>query len=283
MSLPAGTILVADPDAFGGGGGLIAVDPATGHQTALATGGNFVDPSGVAITMSGTIVVSDRGAFGDGGLIAVDPGNGQQTKLSASTDFHRPMGMAADSNGQVVVAYLGAGEGVGKIMRVNLVDGLFHAVAPTVAFMNPADVAIDQSGNVWVADLDTSGADSRLHRIDAGGTDSVFAHNEPPGANYVGVTAAAQDHILVASQDFHAAGSVLRFGPVPVGGQHLAATVSQGGELASPFGIAVEGNGAILVVDAINGVIRIDRSTGTQTTVSSGGMFAGPLAITVAS
>jgi len=29
------------------------------------------------------------------------------------------MGMAADSSGQVVVAYLGAGEGAGKITRVN--------------------------------------------------------------------------------------------------------------------------------------------------------------------
>ena len=74
----------------------------------------------------------------------------------------------------------------------------------------------------------------------------------------------------------------MRFGPVPVGGQHLAATVSQGGQLADPFGIAVESNGAILVVDAGNVVIRIDRLTGRQTTLSSGGMFARPLAIRVA-
>jgi streptogramin lyase len=74
----------------------------------------------------------------------------------------------------------------------------------------------------------------------------------------------------------------LRFGPVPVGGQHLAAAVSHGGQLADPFGIAVESNGAILVVDAANGVIRIDRLTGRQTTLSSGGMFIGPRAITVA-
>jgi streptogramin lyase len=58
--------------------------------------------------------------------------------------------------------------------------------------------------------------------------------------------------------------------------------VSQGGQLADPFGIAVESNGAILVVDAGNGVIRIDRLTGRQTRLSSSGMFARPLAITVA-
>lgn len=53
-------------------------------------------------------------------------------------------------------------------MRFNPVDDLFNAVTPTVEFLNPADVAIDQSGNVWVADFDISGGDSRLHRIDAG-------------------------------------------------------------------------------------------------------------------
>jgi hypothetical protein len=59
----------------------------------------------------------------------------------------------------------GAGEGAGKVMRVNSVDGPFHAVALTAEFLNPADVTIDQSGNVWVADFDISGGDSRLHRI----------------------------------------------------------------------------------------------------------------------
>jgi hypothetical protein len=32
MALPPGTIVVADPDAFGGTGGLIAVDPVIGRQ-----------------------------------------------------------------------------------------------------------------------------------------------------------------------------------------------------------------------------------------------------------
>ena len=58
----------------------------------------------------------------------------------------------------------GAGEGAGKVMRVNPVDGLFHAVAPTAEFLNPADVTIDQSGNVWVADFDISGGD-RIDRL----------------------------------------------------------------------------------------------------------------------
>ena len=74
----------------------------------------------------------------------------------------------------------------------------------------------------------------------------------------------------------------LRFGPVPVGEHHLAAAVSQGDQLADPFRDRSGSNGAILVVDAANGVIRNDRLTGRQTTLPSSGMFARPLAITVA-
>lgn len=75
-----------------------------------------------------------------------------------------------------------------------------------------------------------------LHRIDAGGIDTVLARGEPSRAQYPGVAAEARGHILVTSHFVHSARGVLRFGPVPVGGQHRAATVSQGGQLADPFG-----------------------------------------------
>jgi outer membrane protein assembly factor BamB len=276
-SLTAGTIVVADPGAFGGGGGLIAVDPVSGRQTALARGGDFVDPSGVAITADGTIVVSDLSAFGDGGLIAVNPGTGQQTKVSSSTVFFRPMGIVADGSGQVVVAYLGQPGGVdGKVMRVSPVNGQFHAVAPTVQFLTPAGVAVDQGGNVFVADIDISGNDSRLHRIGAGGSDTIVAHGIPPGAQYTGITVEADGRILVVSQTAGSAGSVLRFGP----GGGTPAIVTHGDKLVDPFGVAVGSDGAILAVDGENGVIRIEGQT--QTTVSAGGSFARPLALTVA-
>jgi hypothetical protein len=44
-----GQILVADPTAFGGGGGVIRIDPETGSQTIVSSGGSFVDPIGIAV------------------------------------------------------------------------------------------------------------------------------------------------------------------------------------------------------------------------------------------
>ncbi len=43
----AGTALVADPDAFGGSGGLISVDTVTGAQAGVSAGGLFYNPVGV--------------------------------------------------------------------------------------------------------------------------------------------------------------------------------------------------------------------------------------------
>jgi hypothetical protein len=54
-----GDVLVADHDAFGGSGGVIRVDPATGARTALSANGapaggpDFVDPFGLALEADG--------------------------------------------------------------------------------------------------------------------------------------------------------------------------------------------------------------------------------------
>jgi hypothetical protein len=89
-----GDILVADTDAFGGGGGVIRVDPATGAQTAVSTGGSFVDPAGIAVEADGDILVADFGAFGSGGVIRVDPTGGAQTTVSTGCSFANPRGVA---------------------------------------------------------------------------------------------------------------------------------------------------------------------------------------------
>jgi hypothetical protein len=49
VTLNPGDILIADQGAFGGGGGVIRVDPTTGIQTTVSSGGSFVNPFGIAI------------------------------------------------------------------------------------------------------------------------------------------------------------------------------------------------------------------------------------------
>jgi DNA-binding beta-propeller fold protein YncE len=96
-----GNILIADPDAFDGGGGVIRVNPETGTQTKVSSGNMFVAPLGVAVEADGNILVVDSEAFsGNGGVIRVNPQTGTQTKVSSGGG---PAGVA------VVNQVLGAG------------------------------------------------------------------------------------------------------------------------------------------------------------------------------
>ncbi len=95
VDLKAGDILVTDPNAFGFTGGVIKVDPGTGAQTKVSSGGFFVDPFGIALDAAGQILVADERAFGlHGGVIKVDPGTGAQTKVSSDQLFDGPQGIA---------------------------------------------------------------------------------------------------------------------------------------------------------------------------------------------
>ena len=84
---------------------MIRVDPATGAQTTVSSGGSFVNPLGIAVEADGDILVADADAFGGhGGAIRVDPATGAQTTVSAGGSFVSPVGIAvvppaADSDG----------------------------------------------------------------------------------------------------------------------------------------------------------------------------------------
>jgi sugar lactone lactonase YvrE len=280
MTLPAGTIVVANPDAFGGAGGLIAVNPSNGQQTTLSQGGMFVEPSNVAIAADGRIYVSDHEAFSTGGLIAVDPTNGQQTKIAASTVFQFPAGIVVDAGGQVVVAYMQRVQGLGAVLRVNPANGDHTNVAPGVKFSSPYGVAFDANGNLLVTDPDFHGAfdpalsfQTHLFRIDQGVGASILAHRTPPGRSiYWGIAIEHTGNILVVNNTNGPERELLRFHPTTGAMTKVAA----GNKLVNHFGVAVEANGAIMVIDKATGLVRVDPATGTQTTVSTGGNLAGP-------
>jgi sugar lactone lactonase YvrE len=113
-----GDILVADLDAFDDPnsepqfrfpGGVIRVDPVTGAQTTVSSGGLFSDPIGIAVEADGNILVADRFAglgtppFFFGGLIRVDPATGAQTTLSSlANDLTNPTAVAVEADGNII-------------------------------------------------------------------------------------------------------------------------------------------------------------------------------------
>ena len=75
---------VADPASPGGAAGeILRVDPTTGAQTVVSSGGQFVDPYSVAVAPDGSLVVADPGTYGGTGTIfRVDPTTGAQSVIT---------------------------------------------------------------------------------------------------------------------------------------------------------------------------------------------------------
>src|SRR5882762_7131444 len=76
VTINPGDILVVDPNALGGNGGIFKIDPATGAQTIVSSGGFFQEPVGIVIEADGNIVVTDRTGF----VIRVNPATGIQNR-----------------------------------------------------------------------------------------------------------------------------------------------------------------------------------------------------------
>jgi hypothetical protein len=81
VTLNTGDIVIVDREAFAFTGGVIRVDPVSGAQTTVTSGGSFEGVEGVALEADGDILVTSSG-LGSGGpssVIRIDPVSGSQT------------------------------------------------------------------------------------------------------------------------------------------------------------------------------------------------------------
>jgi Ca2+-binding RTX toxin-like protein len=293
--LEEGNIVVADPNAFDGDGGLISVNPATGAQHPLSnnaiSGLNlFRDPTGVALDPGGTIVVADPDAFGgSGGLIRVDPDSGQQAALSSNAGsslglFSDPSNVVVAPSGRLLVADSSAYGGSGAVIGVDAASGQQslvsnNASSPAKLFTGPFGIALERNGTVLVADPGTpapvSGDSGAIIAVDpTTGTQKLVTSNDisqtPLFGDPLGIALETPGTLLVAnaSADPTQNGVVLvsRFS----GQQYGLAT---DGGFVAPTGIAVDLDGKALIADSAafgggGGVIRVEPSTGIRSTVS---------------
>jgi sugar lactone lactonase YvrE len=154
LTLNPGDILVSDYEAFGGGGGVLRVDPVTGAQTVVSSGGNFVEPIRIAISPIGDIFIFDQ-AREVAAVIRVDPQTGVQTVVSSGGYFAEPTGIKIDPNGSILVvdpfAFPGAGVDGGAMIRVNPMTGAQTVVSSGGSFYRPDGIAVAPNGDIFVA------------------------------------------------------------------------------------------------------------------------------------
>jgi sugar lactone lactonase YvrE len=195
-----GRLYVLDQRAFGGHGGVIAVDVATGEQTPIASNAigavhDFDIPTGIAVTPGGRLLVSDEAAFdGNGGVIAVDPATGQQTPVASDLigsehDFASPLGIALEADGQILIVDSKAFDGRGGVVRVDPDSGAQTAVAnneigTAADFRLPTALTVASNGTIDVTDTQAFGQGGGVIAVDpATGQQSEVASNAIGGVH----------------------------------------------------------------------------------------------------
>jgi hypothetical protein len=295
-------IVVADQDAFGGSGGLIRVDPATGARTTISEntsplgGPDFANPSDVVLAGNGDLLVVDTQAFAGagGGVIRVNPVTGARTTVSENSSpsggpsFVDPFGIALAANGDILVADQNAFGGGGGVIRVDPVSGARTTVTQNAAppgppaFDAPWGIIEEANGSILVADAGAFAGGGGVIRVDpaTGARTTLSANGIPSGgpdfSDPIQLELAPNGDVLVTdSEAFGSGGGVIRVDPATGARTTVSENATPPGDpsFVGPIGIVLEANGDILVsgftnLGSFGGVTRVNPLTGARSTVS---------------
>ena len=161
----------------------LAGSSSLGNADGTGTAARFNQPSGVAVDSSGHVSVAD---YTNHRIRKIDP-TGVVTTFAGSSvgymdgtgtaaQFSRPSGVAVDSSRNVYVADY-SNHRIRKIDPTGVVTtfagssvGYMDGTGTAAQFNRPSDVAVDSSGNVYVADY----SNHRIRKIDPTGVVDYF-------------------------------------------------------------------------------------------------------------
>jgi hypothetical protein len=165
------------------GSGIEKLADGIGQQAA------FKNPQKIAVDASGNMYVADQGnhcirKITPEGLVTTFAGNGERGYADgngASAQFNAPTGIAVDGNGNLYVADSG-NHCIRKISSSGVVStlagmggsgGFADGTGTAARFNYPYDVALDKSGNIFVADLNNN----RIRKVTPSGVVTNFVGN----------------------------------------------------------------------------------------------------------
>jgi hypothetical protein len=296
------------------------IDPTTGLP--LPPAGGLYRPAGIS-ALNGTVYVSNTG---DNVLAAI--GNGSNTIVAGSLEgygelgnggpavdaqLYQPGGVAEDANGHVFIADSGD-----DVVREITPDGKIHRFAGTgvaggdgaevtssstpltINLWHPNDVAVDGSGNVFIADT----SDNRVLEVTSDGAIKVVAGTGKGGysgdgaaastarlSQPAGVAVDSQDNVYIADSSNNVIRRVEATTGVitTVAGDYAAGLANNdclggydgdGGPATSallndPQDVALDNAGDLFIADTFNHAIRQVEPNGTISTLVNVGAVAG--------
>lgn len=219
---------------------------AVASGAAVTSAVTFNHPSGVAVDSSGNIYVADTL---NNQILEISPsGVLITTLLGPGAGLSGPEGVAVNSAGTLVYV---ADTGNNQILEYS--GGVATKLVPSFSFNQPAGVAVDSSGNVFVADT----GNNAIEEIPFSGGPVVhlgtsFTFNAPSG---IAVDSSGNLYVADAgsSRVVEISGSTVT--PLP-------------GTYSNPFGVAVDSAGDVYVADNNDHVVQMITPAGNVTTVA---------------
>jgi len=201
----------------------------------------FMNPEGLALDAAGNIYVADNPTHAirkvtPAGVVTTLAGNGIAgfaDGTGAAAQFNRPVAVAVDASGNVYVADANNNRirkispaGVVITLAGDGVAGYREGIGTAAEFNNPSGIAVDASGNVYVADR----YNQAIRKITPAGEVSTFAGGNPIAGGTDGTGVAVQFNY--------------------------------------PWGVAVDASGNVYVGDTFNQRIRKITPAGTVSTIA---------------
>ncbi len=219
-------------------------------------------------------------------------GTGNFGKLDGGpivASFHFPLGVTSDGAGNFYVADAGNNL-IRKVNSAGVVttfagsgnQGNFNATGIAASFNNPSAVAVDGTGNIYVADA----GNSLIRKITPAGVVTTLAGNNVPGSNDgtgtaasfnnpTGITVDAAGNIYVADSGNSLIRKITLAGVVTtLAGSGTKGNLNGTGVAASfntPVGLAFDASGNLYVADSGNNLIRMITPAGVVSTVAGDG------------
>jgi sugar lactone lactonase YvrE len=280
-----------------------------GAVDGTGTAATFNLPSGVATDASGNIYVAEVNnnkirKISPAAVVTTLAGSGRfgsADGVGAAASFDWPAGVAVDASGNVYVADQGNNT-IRKITSAGVVTtfagsssaGAADGAGTAASFNSPTGVAVDGSGNVYVADRNNN----KIRKISLAGVVSTFAGSGWAGAADGAGTAASfnlpwgvatdvSGNVYVADQFNNKIRKITQAGVVSTfAGSGSAGAVDGAGAAASfsgPSGVTTDASGNVYVADLYNSKIRKITPDGVVTTLAGSGSLgeaddAGPAA-----
>lgn len=282
-----------------------------GFLDATGTNALFTNPQAVATDAAGNVYVADSfnerireiTPVGVTTTFAGDGNAGLTNGAATVARFYGPQGIAHDAQGNFYVADIGnsvirkiTAAGVVSTFAGNGTAGYVDGAANVAEFNNPQSVAVDASGNVYVADRNNN----RIRKITPAGVVSTFAGTGYAGdTDGVGTTVAsfnapkavavdASGNVYVADPVNYAIRKITSAGVVST----FAGGIVQTTLIGAPAGLAIDASGNLFITDQDGRILEIttqnilyvlagSNSAGYVDGVGANAKFNSPQGITV--